>query len=126
MPAYTIWGATGNGAYALPMVKLQPFDVTTKQLLGWNPAEGALDYLPFEVDPTTGAVTATGNITVPANRHYRVDGNQVVANRRTGWTAPTGTATRTAFDTATVTTTQLAERVKALTDDLIAHGLIGA
>lgn len=38
--------------------------------------------------------------------------------RASGWTAPTGTATRTTFDTATVTTTQLAERVKALIDDL--------
>lgn len=33
------------------------------------------------------------------------------------WQAATGTATRTAFDTATVTTAQLAERVKAILDD---------
>ncbi|HEY8354782.1 MAG TPA: glycosyl hydrolase family 28-related protein [Methylophilaceae bacterium] len=39
--------------------------------------------------------------------------------------APTGTATRTAFDTATVTTQQLAERVKALIDDLRNYGLVG-
>lgn len=51
---------------------------------------------------------------------------QVVSSRRTGWTAATGTPTRTAFDTATVTLPLLAERVKALLDDLIAHGLIGA
>ena len=31
----------------------------------------------------------------------------------------TGTATRTTFDTATVTLPQLAERVKALLDDLL-------
>lgn len=37
---------------------------------------------------------------------------------QTGWGAPTGTATRTAFDTASVTLPQLAERVKALIDDL--------
>jgi hypothetical protein len=36
-----------------------------------------------------------------------------------GWQANTGTATRTAFDTATVTLPQLAERVKALVDDLV-------
>lgn len=120
-----IWGNVGNQGYALPMVKLTPFDTTTKQVLGWNPTEQALDYLPLEVDSTTGNVTASGNMTIPAGHHYRVDGNQVVGNRRTGWTAATGTATRTAFDTGTVTTTQLAERVKALTDDLIAHGLIG-
>jgi hypothetical protein len=52
--------------------------------------------------------------------------SQVVGARRTGWAAATGTATRTTFDTTTVTTAQLAERFKALLDDLIAHGLIGA
>jgi len=57
---------------------------------------------------------------------YGVDGVQVVANRRTGWTAATGTATRTSFATSTVTTEQLAERVKALIDDLANHGLIGS
>jgi len=36
------------------------------------------------------------------------------------------TPTRTTFVTSTVTLTGLAERVKALIDDLITHGLIGA
>lgn len=49
----------------------------------------------------------------------------VVTTRRTGWGTPTGTATRTGFATASVTIEQLAERVKALIDDLRAHGLIG-
>lgn len=47
--------------------------------------------------------------------------------KKTGWATATGTATRTTFDTATVTTAQLAERVKALLDDLHAtagYGLI--
>lgn len=39
--------------------------------------------------------------------------------------APTGTASRDTFDTATVTTAQLAERVKAIIDDLKQTGLIG-
>ena len=34
------------------------------------------------------------------------------------WQDATGTATRTAFDTASVTLPQLAERLKALLDDL--------
>jgi hypothetical protein len=55
-----------------------------------------------------------------------VGASQVVTSRRTGWGAPTGTATRTAFATGSVTTAQLAERVKALIDDLTTHGLIGA
>lgn len=57
---------------------------------------------------------------------YYINNQQVVTNRKTGWTAATGTATRTAFATGSVTTAQLAERVKALLDDLIGHGLIGA
>jgi len=78
-------------------------------------------------DNSTGAVTlgtiGTGqwNFGRPIYRN----GTQIVNTRRTGWSAPAGTATRTAFDTGTVTTAQLAERVKALIDDLIAHGLIG-
>jgi hypothetical protein len=58
--------------------------------------------------------------------NYRIAGTQVVAARRTGWAAATGTATRTTFATGSVTTAQLAERVKALIDDLTTHGLIGA
>lgn len=54
-----------------------------------------------------------------------VRGKKVLGPRRTGWTAATGTATRTAYDTTTVTAAQLAQRVKALTDDLLAHGIIG-
>jgi hypothetical protein len=61
------------------------------------------------------------NFTVPIQR----GGTQVVNTRATGWGSMTGTATRSAYDTATVTTAQLAERVKALVDDLRAHGLIG-
>jgi trimeric autotransporter adhesin len=42
---------------------------------------------------------------------------------RPSFAAATGTATRTTFATGTVTTTQLAERVKALIDDLRSYGL---
>lgn len=56
---------------------------------------------------------------------YRVDNVKVVGNRAGGWGTPSGTATRAAFDTSSITTMQLAERVKALIDDLRAHGLIG-
>ncbi len=58
--------------------------------------------------------------------HVTIDGNQVVGARKTGWSAATGTTSRATFDTATVTTAQLAQRVKTLIDDLITHGLIGA
>ncbi|MFQ5753079.1 MAG: hypothetical protein ACE5HI_13895, partial [bacterium] len=52
---------------------------------------------------------------------------KVLAARKTGWAAPTGTSTRTTFATSTVTLVQLAERVKALLEDLgstSGHGLI--
>ena len=62
------------------------------------------------------------------NAWYRHTGTAweiFVGAKSTGWTAATGTATRTTFDTATVTLPQLAEHVKALIDDLIAQNRIG-
>lgn len=58
----------------------------------------------------------------------KVNDQRVVTNRVTGYTnAMTGTANRaTAYATGTITLIQLAERVKALEDDMLAHGLIGA
>lgn len=60
------------------------------------------------------------------NLLLKINGTQVVGTRKAGWGTPTGTATRTAFDTSSVTLPQLAERLKALIDDLKLHGLIGA
>jgi hypothetical protein len=78
---------------------------------------------------TTGTerLSVTGNIAATSSGNtFMVGGTAVVGSRKAGWGAATGTATRTTFATSTVTTTQLAERVKALIDDLISHGLIGA
>lgn len=44
----------------------------------------------------------------------------------TGWGVPTGTATRTTFDTTTVLPAALAERVKALLDDLRTKGWLSS
>jgi hypothetical protein len=63
---------------------------------------------------------------VDVNGGIFVAGTQIATSRRTGWAAASGTATRTTFATGSVTLPQLAERVKALIDDLITHGLIGA
>lgn len=52
-------------------------------------------------------------------------GTQILRGRIGGWTAPTGTATRSTFLTSSVTLPVLAEHVKALIDDLTLHGLIG-
>ena len=55
-----------------------------------------------------------------------VEANGVSLAKTAGWGAPTGRADRRAFDTSTATTEQLAERLKALIDDLAAKGLLGA
>jgi hypothetical protein len=79
---------------------------------------------------TGGAASGLTNLGVIGNADvggaYRVDGVKVVGNRVTGWSAATGAGSRAAFDSATVTTAQLAQRLKSLLDDLISHGLIGA
>ena len=63
---------------------------------------------------TVGAVVQTGPQTF------------TIMAKRKGWTAATGTATRTTFDTTSVTLATLAEHVKALIDDLTANGVIGS
>jgi hypothetical protein len=81
----------------------------------------------------------TANLTAP----LKINDDQVVGERVTGWVAPTGTATRTTYatyagQTIAATPTQaevqamddhikiLSERLKAALDDLTTHGLIGA
>jgi hypothetical protein len=59
----------------------------------------------------------------------KVGANQVVGARKTGWALPTGTISRATFDTATVTTAQLAQRVYGMLTDFYStagHGLLGA
>lgn len=87
---------------------------------------------------STSAITpggAGGTVNLGSSTNYfstmygttlRLGSTQVLSARKTGWAAASGVATRTTFATTTVTTQQLAERVKALIDDLISHGAIGA
>ena len=88
------------------------------------------------------ATVTTDGINLVAGNWYAVNGTQVVAARKTGWSADTGTASRAAqatyAGTAEAAYTQatiqalmdavqnLSRTQKALKDDLIAHGLIGA
>jgi hypothetical protein len=83
------------------------------------------NYLFSAVDPANGLVrlSVENNGGVPRLLMNEVP---VVTTRRTGWGQPTGSATRSSFATGSVTLDQLAERVKALIDDLSAHGLIGS
>ena len=79
----------------------------------------------IELDGNQGRANLTS---VNASSSYSVASSQVVAARKTGWATATGTATRTTFATSTVTLPELAERLKALIDDLhnsAGHGLIG-
>ena len=75
----------------------------------------------------SGLLTASAGVNVPTGQTYQFNAVQVVSARVTGYTAFTGTNTNrgTAYDTATITLIQLAERVRALQVDLTAHGLIG-
>jgi hypothetical protein len=90
--------------------------------------------------PTTRVQISESGIDAIA---YMVAGNQVLGPRRTGWSAQTGTATRTTYATYAAPTIgasysqsqvqaiadalqRVDRRMKALTDDLISHGSIGA
>lgn len=87
----------------------------------------AVDVLDANFRVYNGA-TQTARIDYTNGEHY-VGGNKVLGARKTGWSTASGTATRSSFDTATVTTPQLAERVKAMIDDLHAtagHGMFGS
>lgn len=52
----------------------------------------------------------------------KINGNQVIGARKTGWTLPTSTKTRSNADYSTLTLAQLAEVVAALVNDLHSSG----
>ncbi len=110
-------GATSDGT-------TENFTITpTTAYLAIGPAA---DFDQFRIGSAGGVTLTAGDYDTFAGLTYMVNNTQVVTARQTGWGAPTGTATRTTFVTSTVTLPQLAERVKALIDDLTTHGLIGA
>ena len=85
------------------------------------------------VEPTQGFgdgfVLYSKDITAGnAAPHFRTENGDIVKLYRVGgWGLPTGTLTRTTFDSGTVTLAQLAERVAALITDLRdSHGLLKA
>ena len=116
-------------------------DMATQASNNVNVAGGKAVMGGFEANQTTAVDVKAVNLRVydgggtqrarfdnTTGDHY-VNGNKVLSSRRTGWTAATGTATRSTFDTTTATTQDIAERVKALIDDLgttSGHGAIDA
>lgn len=103
---------------------------------GYTPSSGGTTNIKYNtsvskivvrVDGQDGLqLDGSGNAHIPSGSSWQVGGVDVVGDRVTGWSAATGTATRSTFATSSVSLSALAERVKALIDDLIAHGLIGA
>lgn len=71
----------------------------------------------FTGNPTAPTQAAGNNSTRLATTAF-VNTHAVARSTFTPWAAATGTADRTTFDTSTVTLPELAERVKALIDDL--------
>lgn len=57
---------------------------------------------------------------------YAINATQVVGPRITGWTTPTGTASRAGFATASATAEDCAKTLMALIQDLKQHGLLGS
>jgi hypothetical protein len=81
-----------------------------------------------ELTIDAGLIEMTGALNLQTGATLSVVGNQVVGPQMTGWALPTGTTSRSTFDTATVTTAALAQKVKALIEDLhesAGHGLLG-
>lgn len=92
------------------------------------------------IGSATGGDKGVGTVNAASN--YYLNGTQVVSARQTGWTADTGTDKRTANTTYSATASAAydqteiqalmdavkdqSQTMKALKDDLIAHGLIGS
>jgi autotransporter-associated beta strand protein len=99
-----------------------------------NPNEVAIYVSNYAVGGNPGLTYNTGSnlltvdnvVDIISGGAYRVGGTQVLGARRTGWSGWTGTATRSSKATSTATTQNVAEALKALIDDLISHGVIGA
>lgn len=127
---------TGN-AQAISALALRLTDAEA----GLLSAETAITNI--AADYVSKAATATQSLASPLNvtTSYSVGGTKVIGARRTGWTTATGNAFRGAFDankiqsvSATYSQTEVnaimgivleaRQRIKALEDDLRAHGLI--
>jgi hypothetical protein len=157
---------SGNGPWYNTGVNYGPMFVgqNTNQIWGWgmsgapNSRNWVLvnatlgDSQAITVDYSNNNIAFVGSINIPTAKTYNINSLQVVAARKTGWAADTGTSKRTANATyatgsalsvsasytpaevtAIITRLALVEAAlqnstqsqKALKDDLISHGLIG-
>ena len=125
-------GAALKAAGTGPTIDLhQTSGGTTDQRRFRASISGNLLVLTSRLDSGTASKTLmtlahnSGAMNLPNATTLSINSVQALTTRRTGWTAATGTGTKTGFVTSTATTQQVAEALKALIDDLIAHGLIG-
>lgn len=76
----------------------------------------------YAIYTDAGLVRFGDTVNIATNNGLQIQGNKVIGIRKTGWSVPTGTFTRTTFDTTTVTLPELAERVAALLNDIHSGG----
>jgi hypothetical protein len=118
----TVSGASSSAPWTATITAATKAHAAGEYVEGGGNPTGLRPYLDF--NPDSWKSTFHGELNL--DNRLSINNTDVVKARHTGWTAATGSATRTTFATTTVTTEQLAERVKALLDDLIDHGLIGS
>jgi hypothetical protein len=96
----------------------------TGMLLSQNPASRWASFIQC-TETATGVLFSVGNTgVVDCTGGYKVNGTQVVTARETGWTTGGGTPNKGAFNTATATATDCAQRILAIEQSMRAHGLI--
>ena len=119
-PAFSFQGDSDTGLFSAGADSLGVSTNGTRRLLVDSTGKVGVG------DAYTPSYKFDVNGDINSETQYRVNGTVVVNDRVTGWAQPTGTTSRATFATSTVTTEELAQRVKALVADLTAHGLIGS
>jgi hypothetical protein len=131
--------AAGNPLYLGGTAAVAEFTTPYHLLKGGTSTNPSRMYLGSSGDPAIYLDSTNGlyirdlssnvryTFTVGSTPTLSLNGTQVLTVRKTGWSVPTGTLSRAAFDESTVTLAQLAQRVAALITDLRDHhGIIGA
>ncbi len=80
----------GNKGFALPMVQAYPIDVNLQQMLAWNPAQQALDYVPY-IGNAFGDITVVRDLIV--GRNATIAGNTALGDAGTDTVTVAGVLT---------------------------------